>query len=160
MGMHGISTYASQLSGPLPGGADNLTLHGAFAVTGASATVARLVIVGAVLGTAYRNRAKRSELFMPAAIIGSLLISPYLHASDLCLLSAAGWILWEMTAAVPVRAALAMIWVLASPYLYLMQVGPQLNQWPLLEIALLIGVVMLAWAPLTSVVDSRRRAPA
>jgi len=160
MGMHGISTYASQLSGPLPGGADNLTLHGAFAVTGTSATVARLVIVGAVLGTAYRNRAKRSELFMPAAIIGSLLISPYLHASDLCLLSAAGWIMWELTAAVPVRAALAMIWVLASPYLYVIQVSPQLNQWPLLEIALLIGVVMLAWAPLTSVVDSRRRAPA
>ena len=160
LGAHGVSMYASQLRGPLPGGADNLTLHGAFEVTGISATVARLVIAGSVVGTAYRRRAQGPELFMPAAIIGSLLISPYLHASDLCLLSAAGWMVWEQTSAFAMRAALAMIWVLASPYLYLMKVGPHLNQWPLLEVALLIGLAVLAWAPLTSLVDSRRRAPA
>lgn len=160
LGMHGVSAYAAQLVGPLPSGADNLTLHGAFAVTGVSATVARLVIAGGVLATAYRRRKEGPEFFMPAAIIGSLLISPYLHASDLCLLSAAGWMAWEQTSAFGVRAALAMVWVLASPYLYVMQASPQLNQWPLLEFALLIGLVVLAWAPLTTLVDFKRRAPA
>ena len=160
LGADGVATYASQLRGPLPGGADNLTLHGAFDVTGAAATVARLVIVGGVLATAYRKRAENPGPVIPAALIGSLLISPYLHASDLCLLSAAGWMVWEQTRALSVRAALAMIWILASPYLYVMQVSPQLNRWPLVEIVLLIALVVLAWAPLTSLVDSKRRAPA
>ena len=160
MGSHGVSAYAAQLTGPLPGGADNLTLHGAFDVTGAPATVARLVIAGAVLVTSYRIRKSSRGLVIPAAILASLLISPYLHASDLCLLSAAGWMVWELTSSKAVRVALAMVWALASPYLYVIQASPRLNDWPLLEVALLAGVVVLAWAPLTAVVDSGRRAPA
>ncbi len=94
VGTGGMGDYIAQLRGTLPHGADNLTLHGALAVTGASAAVLRVLIVGAVFGAAYKLR-QSPGLVIPIAIIGSLLVSPYLHGSDLCLLAAAGWMVWE-----------------------------------------------------------------
>ena len=159
VGIDGMSAYLTQLRGPLPKGADDLTLHGALSATGALATVLRVLIVGAVFAAAYRLR-RSPGLVAPLAIIGSLVISPYLHASDLCMLAAAGWMVWEERPTIPWRVPLAFIWVLASPYLYLRGASPHLRQWPWLEIALLLALVIAAWWPLTAWADSRRRAPA
>jgi Glycosyltransferase family 87 len=159
IGPHGVSGYVDQLLAPLPSGADALTLKGAIGATGVVASVLRVLIVGMVLATAYRLRGS-SELVLPIGIVGSLIVSPYLHASDLCLLAAAAWMVWEERATVPWRAALAAGWVMASPFLFLTRTGPALNRWPLIECLLLLGLVVAAWRPLTSAADLRTRAPA
>ena len=159
VGTGGMAEYMTQLRGPLPRGADDLTLHGALAATGMFATLLRVLIIGAVMAGAYRMR-RSPGLVIPLAIIGSLLVAPYLHASDLCMLAAAGWMLWEERPAWSWRAPLAAAWVLASPFLYLKGVSPHLRQWPWLEIALLLLVLIAAWWPLTGRADSGRRAPA
>ena len=159
LGVDGVSAYLSQLQQPLPTGADNLTLHGALDATGTSAMVLRVLIVGAVFAAAYRLRATPG-LVVPMAIVGSLIVAPYLHGSDLCLLAAAAWMVWEERPALNWRVPLAIGWVLASPYLYLKGFSPELKHWPLLEIALLLALVIGAWWPLTLSADSRTRAPA
>lgn len=159
LGSHGTSAYIGQLLGPLPGGADALTLHGSLDAVGWSATVIRLAIVAAVLATAYRIR-RDAGLVIPAAILGSLLVAPYLHAADLCLLSAAGWMLWQERPAVIWRVGLASLWVLGNPYLYIGGAGPALDRWPLFELGLLAAIVLMAWQPLTARADLRSRAPA
>jgi len=159
VGTSGMTDYVTQLRGPLPKGADDLTLHGALAATGALAAVLRVLIIGAVLAAAYRLR-RSPGLVIPLAIIGSLIVAPYLHASDLCMLAAAGWMVWEERPAWSWRAPLVAVWVLASPYLYLRGESPHLRQWPWFEIALLLFLLVAAWWPLTGGADSRRRAPA
>lgn len=159
VGVDGMSAYISQLMGPLPSGADDLTLHGALEASGVVAIILRLLIVGAVLGTAYRLRGSPS-LVIPIAIVGSLLASPYLHGSDLCLLAVAGWMVWEERPPVPLRIGLLVGWILASPFLFDLRLSPHLKQWPWLELALLLALVFAAWLPLTAWADSRRRAPA
>jgi len=159
VGMSGVSEYMTQLRGPLPRGADELTLHGALAATGMFAAALRLLIIGAVLAAAYKLRASPG-LVLPIAIVGSLLVSPYLHSSDLCMLAAAGWMVWEERPQLSWRVPLAAGWVLASPYLYLTGAGLHLRQWPWLEIALLVVLVAGTWWPLTTRAESRRRAPA
>jgi hypothetical protein len=154
-----MSDYVAQLRGPLPKGADDLTLHGALAATGAFAVVLRVVIIASVFAAAYRLR-KSPGLVIPLSIVGSLVVAPYLHASDLCMLAAAGWMVWEERTTLAWRVPLAFIWLLASPFLYLKGVSPQLRQWPWLELALLLALVIAAWWPLTAWADSRRRAPA
>jgi hypothetical protein len=159
IGTGGMSDYITQLRSPLPRGADDLTLHGALAATGAMATILRAVIVGAVLAASYRLR-RTPGLVVPLAIVGSLIISPYLHASDLCMLAAAGWMVWEERPTLAWRVPLVAVWVLASPFLYLRGASPTLRQWPWVEFALLLALVVAAWWPLTAWADSRRRAPA
>jgi hypothetical protein len=159
MGVDGVSAYVNQLQQPLPGGADNLTLHGALDATGMFALVLRLLIVGAVLAASHRMR-RSPGLVVPLAIVGSLIVSPYLHGSDLCLLAAAAWMVWEERPAMSWRVPLAVGWVLGSPFLYLKGASPELKQWPWLEIALLLALVIAAWWPLTAWADSRTRAPA
>jgi hypothetical protein len=159
VGTSGMSEYMTQLRGPLPKGADDLTLHGALAATGAFAAVLRVVIVAVVFAAAFKLR-KSPGLVIPIAIVGSLVVAPYLHASDLCMLAAAGWMVWEERATFAWRVPLAFLWFLASPFLYLKGVSPQLRQWPWLELALLLALVIGAWWPLTAWADSRRRAPA
>src|SRR2546425_864925 len=56
MGSQGVSAYLSQLRGPLPEGANNLTLEGAFGVGGWLATALRAGIVLACLAAAFRLR--------------------------------------------------------------------------------------------------------
>ena len=159
IGQRGITEYITQLSGPLPKGADDLTLHGALAATGAFAAVLRLAIVGTVLAAAVKLR-HSPGLVIPIAIVGSLLISPYLHASDLCVLAVAGWMVWEERQALAFRVPLVAMWLLASPFLYLRGWSPHLKQWPWLEMALLAALLIAALWPLTAWADSRRRAPA
>ena len=159
MGPQGVSEYITQLRGPLPGGADDLTLHGALAATGMFAMALRVVIVAAVLAAAFKLR-RSPGLVIPIAIVGSLVISPYLHGSDLCMLAAAGWMVWEERPVLALRLPLAAFWVLASPFLYLRGQSPHLKQWPWFELALLVALLIAAWWPLTAWADSRRRAPA
>jgi hypothetical protein len=158
LGSHGLSAYIAQLTGPLPGGADALTLHGALGMGGVTAAVLRVLIVMAVFAASYRLRAEGGAI--PLAVVGSLLIAPYLHASDLCLLAAAAWIVWEERPAAAWRVPLAGAWLLATPFLFLSGFTPKLNRWPLLEMVLLLALVVVAWRPLTARADLRTRAPA
>jgi hypothetical protein len=160
VGTSGMSEYVTQLRGPLPRGADDITLHGALAATGTYAAVLRILIVGGVMAAAHRMRSSPG-LVIPLAIVGSLLISPYLHASDLAMLAAAGFMTWEEKPSLAWRAPLIVTWVAASPYLYDLGWGPHLKRWPLFEIMILAVLLLAAWWPsLTSGVTSRRRAPA
>jgi Glycosyltransferase family 87 len=159
LGPHGLAAYISELRSPWPAGADRVTLYGAMAATGVVAGLLRVLIVGAVLATAYRLR-DSPGLVIPLAIIGSLLVSPYLHGADLCLLAAAGWMMWEERRTTGWRALLVVAWISASPYLYLRGDSPELTQWPWLEVVLFLAVLAFAWSPLTGWGVSRRRAPA
>ena len=158
-GTGGISDYVTQLRGPLPNGADDLTLHGALGATGAFALLLRILIVGAVLAASYKLR-HSIGLVLALAIVGSLVVSPYLHASDLCMLAAAGFLVWESRPVVSWRAFLVAGWLLASPYIYLKGLSPHLKQWPWFELALLLVILIAAWRPLTAGADSPRQAPA
>ena len=159
LGPSGVAAYAGQLRGPWPAGADNMTLHGALDVTGIFAAALRVSIVGATMAAAYRFRATPS-MAIPLAVVASLLVSPYLHGSDLCLLAAAGWMIWEDRPSFAWRALLAGAWYLASPFLYLNGDSPHLQQWPRLELAIFVALLLTALVPLTAWADSRTRAPA
>jgi hypothetical protein len=159
VGTAGMSEYVTQLRGPIPKGADDLTLYGALAATGALAAALRVLIIAAVLAASFKLR-RSPGLVVPLAIIASLIVSPYLHASDLCMLAAAGWMVWEEKPVLSLRIPLAAVWVLASPYLFVGGYGPHLKQWPWFELALLLVLLIAAWSPLTAGGDSGRRAPA
>ncbi len=159
LGPDGLSAYLTQLRAPLPSGADALTLKGAVGADGAVGFALRGVILVAVLVTSFRLR-RTPGLVMPIGIVGSLLVSPYLHASDLCLLAAAAWMAWEERPAPAWRVPLAVGWALASPFLFVNGLSPGLNRWPLLEFVLLGGIMVAAWRPLTGSADLRTRAPA
>jgi len=159
LGSHGVMTYIDEMRGPWPSGADNVTLHGALDATGLYAAALRILIVVAVMGASYRLR-DSPGMVVPLAIIGSLLLSPYLHGSDLCMLAAAGWMVWEQRPTIAWRALLAVSWFLASPFLYLQGESPHLRQWPWLEIVLFLAILLASLDPLTAWADSRRRAPA
>jgi hypothetical protein len=159
LGAGGMSAYVEQLMAPLPSGADSLTLHGAFGAGGGVAMILRLLIIGVVFATAYRLR-NSPGLALAVGILGSLIIAPYLHGSDLCLLAAAGWMVWQDRPWVGWRVALGLAWVAASPFLYLYGKALPLNRWPWLEIALLVALMLSAWRPLTAQADLQEQAPA
>src|SRR5258708_28845358 len=143
----------------MPGGEDWLPLKDVIGATGVLEAALRLFFVAIAVATALRLRATPG-LVLQIGIVGSLIVSPYLHASDLCLLSAAAWMVWEERTALAWRFTLAAGWVVASPFVFLTGFGPGLNRWPLIETALLVGLVAAAWWPLTTTADLRTRAPA
>jgi hypothetical protein len=166
LGSLGVSAYVSELTAPLPAGASSLTLEGALGVTGAAALGLRILILAASLAAAYRLR-RSPGLAIAAGTLGSLLVAPYLHGSDLCLLGAAAWIVWEERPALAWRIPIAAGWVVASPFVASSGVSLGLNRWPLVELALLVALVVEAWRPrherepaLTRKADLRSRAPA
>jgi hypothetical protein len=144
LGPHGMAAYAGQLTGPLPPGANSLTVERAFHATGVAAPVLRVVIVGATIAAAFKLRGSPG-LAMAVGVLGSLLMAPYLHGSDLCLLSAAAFIVWEERTAPIWRATLAAGWLLATPFATMIRLGPSLDRWPLLEVTLLAALVVVAW---------------
>ena len=127
VGVGGVSDYVAQLRGPLPKGADYLTLRGALAATGTFAVVLRIVIIAAVLAAGHQLR-RSPGMVIPVAIVGSLLVSPYLHVADLCMLAAAGFIAWEEWTAPAWRIPLVAVWALASPYVYDLGWSPRTKQ--------------------------------
>ena len=166
MGTAGISAYLSQLTGTLPSGADSLTLERALGVSGPIALGLRVIIVALSLIVAFRLRGSPG-LVIAAGTLGSLLVAPYLHGSDLCLLGVAAWLVWEERPALVWRLPIAAGWLIASPFVFLSTVGPNLDRWPLIELALLAALVLGAWrpgrireAPLTGEAELRRPAPA
>jgi len=146
LGAEGLAAYVNQLRAPLPSGADSLTIEGAVGATGVMALALRVIIVGVVVVAAFRLRLLPG-LVVPTASMGSLLVAPYLHASDLCLLSAAAWMVWEERPALAWRVALAVGWVLVSPFLFVAGLSPDLHRLPWLEVALLVGLVVAAFRP-------------
>jgi hypothetical protein len=166
MGTAGISAYISQLTGTLPSGADSLTLERALGVTGPIALALRVLIVAVSLIAAFRLRGSPG-LVIAAGTLSSLLVAPYLHGSDLCLLGAAAWLVWEERPALVWRLPIAAGWLIAGPFVFLSTVGPNLDRWPLIELALLVALVLEAWRPgrsreaaLTGEAELRRPAPA
>jgi glycosyl transferase family 87 len=159
LGSSGVGAYVDQLRGPWPAGADDMTLHGALDATGVFAATIRIVLVAAAMAAAYRLR-ERPSMVVPLAIVASLLVSPYLHGADLCLLAAAGWMIWEDRPSFAWRVLLAVAWYLGSPFLYLRGGSPTLEQWPWLELAIFFALLLTAVGPFTGWAEFRRRAPA
>jgi hypothetical protein len=167
LGPHGMSAYLAGLV-QLPPGADQLTLHGALGLTGGPAAAVRVIIICAALVTAYRLRASVG-VALALGVLASLLTAPYLHNSDLCMLVAAGWIVWHETAAWGWRALLAAAWIVASPFIPAAGINLPLSRWPVVELALLAGLIVAAWTGarlpvswmlLTGSGDVREHAPA
>lgn len=139
-GIPALIAYAGQLQHP-PGGTNALTLEAALGLGGPVALVLRTAIVSAVLAAAWWLRAVPG-LVIVLGVIGSLLITPYIHLADLCLLAAAGWIAWRERAHLSWRLPLAASWFVASPLVDISGLGPRQNRWPLLEIAWLIALLV------------------
>jgi hypothetical protein len=165
-GSSGISGYVSQLTSPLPPGADSLTLEGALGVSGGVALGLRILLVVVTVASAFRLR-QSPGLVIAAGTLGSLLVAPYLHGSDLCLLGVAAWLVWQEHATVAWRVPLAVGWVVASPFVASIGAGLNLNRWPLVELLLLAALVFEAWRPgrergaaLTAGAELGTRAPA
>jgi hypothetical protein len=166
MGSSGSGAYYGQVTGPLPPGANFLTLEGALGVSGAIAAGLRVLIIGISLWTAFRLRLSPG-LVIAAGVLGSLLVAPYLHGSDLCLLGVAAWLVWQERAGVAWRMPLAVGWLVASPFVASTALGLNLNRWPLVELVLLAALVFEAWrhglgngAALTARAELGTRAPA
>jgi len=132
----------SQLAAPLPGGASALTLEGALGVAGPVALAFRVLIVTTAIAAAFRLRSSPG-LAIASGILGSLLAAPYLHGSDLCLLSAAALIVWEERPVAAWRVPLALGWLAATPFADATGLGPGLNRWPLLELVLLAALAVI-----------------
>jgi hypothetical protein len=153
MGPGGISDYMTQLRGPLPPGADSLTLERALGAGAGVAVGVRVLVVAVTLVVGFRLRSTPGPV-IAVGIVGSLVATPYLHASDLCVLVVAAWIMWQERPSIAWRVGLAAGWVLASPFVQYGGIGflnpraldPRLDQWPLFELVFLAGMVALAWS--------------
>src|SRR5439155_404267 len=122
------------------------------AVSGAAVAFSGALIVCAALVTARRVRSN-AGIAIAVGVLASLLATPYLFENDLCLLGAAGWILWAERPTHFWRASLLAVWVLAATHLILTGVAaPTLGQWPLIELAFFVALVAAAWFGL---LDSR-----
>ena len=146
MGPDGVAAYVAQLRGELPVGASNLTVEGAFGVTGIAATTLRVVIAAVTLAAAYRLR-HTPGLVIAVGAVGSLLVVPYLHGSDLCLFGAAAWIVWEERPAPAWRLPIAAGWLISVPFVNSTSFAIRLNRWTLFEVGLLVALAAAAWSP-------------
>ena len=144
VGGDGAFDYWSQLTGSLPTGADALTLERALGFHGPAITALRVVIIVVVLIAAFRLR-HSPGLVIVAGILGSLIAVPYLHASDLCLLAVASLIVWEERPVMAWRVPVAAGWLLTGPYVGWVGFGLPLQRWPLVELAFLVGICVIAW---------------
>jgi hypothetical protein len=144
VGGDGAFDYWSQLTGSLPTGADALTLERALGLRGPAITVMRILIIVAVVIAAFRLR-RSPGLVLVAGILGSLIAVPYLHASDFCLLAVAAVIVWDERPTLAWRVPLVVGWLLTGPYVGLVGFGLPLQRWPLVELAFLVGICVIAW---------------
>jgi hypothetical protein len=142
VGVAGLTAYVNQLEHP-PLGTDALSLEATFGISGSITLVLRLVIIATVLAAACGMR-KSPGLAIVVGTLGSLLVTPYLHLSDLTLLAVAGWIVWRERPSVLWRTPLMASWILVNP-LVAMQITPAQNRWPLFELAWLIALAANSW---------------
>ncbi len=170
VGVAGLSHYAVELQQPPPG-TDALSLGGALGAHGIVAVLLRLIVVAAVIACALRMR-RSIGLAIAVGAVGSLLVTPYLHFSDLTMLAAAGWIVWHERPAIQWRAPLVLAWVVSSPMFAMAGLVPSQNRWPLIELAVLCVMTAAAYsdtalsrrlaarvAPMTSRAIATIRAP-
>ena len=151
LGPQGLAEYRASLSN-LPANSLEVTLGGALGLSGAAVAFSGALIVCAALVTARRVRSN-AGIAIAVGVLASLLATPYLFENDLCLLGAAGWILWAERPTHFWRASLLAVWVLAATHLILTGVAaPTLRQWPLIELAFFVALVAAAWFGL---LDSR-----
>ncbi len=143
IGIPALFAYVGQLQHP-PVGTNALTLEAALGFGWPVVLILRVAIVGVVLGAAWWWRAVPG-LVIVLGVIGSLLITPYIHLADLCLLAAAGWIAWHERAHLSWRLPLAASWFVASPLVDVSGLAPRQNRWPLLEIGWLIALLVAGW---------------
>jgi hypothetical protein len=171
VGTPGIGAYGNELvhlpAGALRGASD-LTLATAFKLSPGVAFVLRVAIVAVAVGGMYRYR-REPGMAIALGAVASLLVATYLHASDLCLFLAAGWIVWHERAEPAWRALLAGIWFLATPFLEGSAFAPALNRWVACELVVLAAFAVDAFlrpvlarhrAALTAWTAAWRRAPA
>ena len=86
-------------------------------------------------------------MVIATGILGSLMIVPDLHGSDLCLFSAAAWIVWEEQESWRWRVSLAVAWLISTPYVNSTALAIRPNRWTLFELVLLIAVAIAARWP-------------
>jgi hypothetical protein len=158
MGTDGVAAYVSQLTGRLPGGAD-LALEGALGVSGAVAVGLRVFIIGAALIAAFKLR-DSPGLVIAVGCVASLLVAPYLHGSDLCMLSVAAWIAWNERPAPAWRVPLATGWLVSSPFVDGSRFALGLRQWTLVELIFFAALVLAGLVATTWRLDPKRAAPA
>ena len=142
VGVQPLAGYVGQLLHPPPGTAA-LSLEAALGVTGAMAVALRLAIVSGVLMAGKRLRGSPGSA-IAIGILGSLLVTPYLHLADLSLWVAAGWILWQEHPKLTVQIPLAANWLLVSPFAA-SRFMPSQNRWPLFELGWLSVLILAAW---------------
>jgi hypothetical protein len=173
LGTHGTSAYVSELTGQLPSGAAWLTLEGALGLSGAIALSVRLAIAAGALAAAFWWR-DSPGVVIAAGILGSLLVTPYLHAADLCLLVAAAWMIWGERPALAWRIPMGAGWLAASPIAAVTGLAPTLSRWTLVELGTLVALLVTgcrSWLenrrtrphsrqPLTGEADLRTQGPA
>lgn len=135
VGVSGLAAYINELAHPPPG-TDALSLEVAFGVGGWVSVAVRLAIMATVLGAAFGLR-RSPGLVIAVAALGSLLVTPYLHLSDLTLLAVVGWIVWRERPSIAWRAPLAASWLMVNP-LVATWITPTQNRWPLFELAWLL----------------------
>ena len=156
LGPAGFSAYLAGLSN-LPSGANHLTLQGTLGLTGLTATLARLAIVAGALVTAYRFR-RFPGVPLAMGALASLMVAPYLHASDLCVFVAAGWIIWhELPSPMP-RAVITATALMSTALNVVAGIGPPLNRWMLFELLLALTVGVMAWLPMHGLAPLTTRA--
>ncbi len=140
---HGLASYLSFLS-TLPPNSSDITLQGVLGLTRPASLLSAAAVIGASLVIAYRFRSVPGAA-MAAAVLASLLASPYLYENDLCLLGAAGWMLWIEYHSSLLRGALAAIWVVAATHLAVTGIGGLgLKLWPPVELVLLMVLGIMA----------------
>jgi hypothetical protein len=142
-GTHALDAYFTQLL-QAPPGTNAVSVEAALGISGPLALAVRFAILGVVLASAWKSRTSPGQV-MVLGTLASLLVTPYLHVCDLCLLAAAGWILWEERPALVWRVLLAASWVIASPFVDISGLGPTQNRWPLFELLWLVALVATAY---------------
>ncbi len=142
VGVKGLASYVNELEHP-PTGTDALSLEAAFGVGGLVTLGLRLGIVATVVVAALGLR-KSPGMAIALGTLGSLLVTPYLHLSDLTLVAAAGWMVWHERPAILWRVPLAASWILVDP-LVATRLTPTQNRWPLFELAWLMVLAANSW---------------
>jgi len=99
IGPDGLHAYAERLRGAAGAGPDfgvptSLTVAGLLGHNWLAA-VAQAGLAAATLLAAYRRRAEGPELPIAIGLIGSLLVTPYIHWEDLTAAVVAAWLYWR-----------------------------------------------------------------
>jgi hypothetical protein len=147
IGPHGISSYLMSLAHVTTQearGASQLTLATFFGLPAVGSVIVRVAIAVSGLALMYRYRREPGMALAVGAVV-SLLLTTYLHESDLCLFGAAGWIVWHERNNPAWRAVIAGLWVLATPFLAGSPLAPALTRWVACELFVMAAFAADAW---------------